>query len=90
MDRLIREERERQRQPVLCFEEDLDAGIAAGRELNARGFARMPDGYWMVSAAHAERLQAQIAHIKNRLSKDLDGGYAAVCILEKLLPGGAK
>jgi len=54
--------------PLVCFESDLDAALAAGKELNARGFAQMPDGYWMMSAAQVAKIQAHLKGITKTLS----------------------
>lgn len=88
--------------PILCFEEDLDAGLKAAKELATKGFAQMPDGYWMVSEAHAAKVieQAKVlaARIVDRApsmlapkeSQQAHGKLLdAFAELVKLLPGGS-
>lgn len=81
---------------VVCFEADLDAGIAVGRELASKGYAQLPDGYWMVTKDHMAKLVAQAEHLDKQILKvAAPGSWPALSTFEdsvkelkKLLPGG--
>jgi hypothetical protein len=84
--------------PLLFFERDLDTGLAAGRELATKGYALLPDGYWMMTCGYQARLSAQMEHVLKLLSQvraseswsEYSKLEASVAELRRLLPGGAK